>query len=62
MTRQQEKQMERDLLVCRLSYAVIDIRQGLKDPTKSELQDLEIERDFISRYLDQHKAKMEVVE
>ena len=59
MTRQQEKQMERCLLVSRLSYVVIDIRQGLKDPTELEIKDIEIERDLISKYLDEHKINVE---
>ena len=59
MTLEQQKQMERDLLLPRLSDAVIDIRVSLKKPSREELRQLEIERDLISQYLDKFKVMEE---
>lgn len=56
MTKDQQSQMERDLLIPRLSDAVIDIRVNLKNPTDRELETLEIERDALSLYLDKFKT------
>ena len=56
MTQDQQSQMERDLLIPRLSYAVIDIRVNLQNPTAKELETLEIERDALSHYLDKFKT------
>ena len=56
MTTEQQQQMERDLLVPRLSDAVIDIRVSLKKPTHEQLAQVEIERDLLSEYLDKFKV------
>ena len=56
MTKDQQSQMERDLLIPRLTNAVIDIRVSLKNPSQQELTALEIERDALSLYLDKFKT------
>ena len=56
MTLEQQEQMERDLLLPRLSDAVIDIRVSLKKPSPEELAQMEIERDLLSEYLDKFKV------